>query len=192
MSTDTTPMQARPGSRPLHHRVVSCPTLMSAANITVRFTFAKHRRCSGIFRDEVMEDPDRRPFFAGSRAESPEVPPRRIGSPRRAFLLIKRASDRRRRPRHTNPFQLLRHGQMKYKKLRERTIELVRCGCDRLSARPKIAERKRCETSYSFREASAPISGIECDAVVVRSGGRVPSRMAFARISTAVPASGGK
>ena len=55
-------------------------------------------------------------------------------------------------------------------------------------------QRSQCaldEACY-FRGASELISGIECDDVVVRSGGRVPSRIAFARISTAVPASGGK
>ena len=43
-----------------------------------------------------------------------------------------------------------------------------------------------------FRGASLSKAGIENDTVMVRSWGRVPSRMAFARISIAVPASGGK
>ena len=43
-----------------------------------------------------------------------------------------------------------------------------------------------------FRGVSASRGGIENDTVIVRSGGRVPCCMALARISTAVPASGGK
>jgi hypothetical protein len=45
--------------------------------------------------------------------------------------------------------------------------------------------------AYDCRRASSAKDGTENDTVTVRSGGCVPSRMAFARISIAFPARGG-